>query len=78
MSGIVENTTSAGGRVAMQQIRRMPADNNLMVLVNPALMVVVPLVFKDIGYDTDFQPVSQISSYEILAMAQLYAIFLRP
>lgn len=69
MSVIVENITGAGGRVALQQIRRMPADSNLMVLVNPALMVVAPLVFKDLGYDpeTDFQPVSQISSYEMAA-----------
>ena len=69
MSVIVENITGAGGRVALQQIRRMPADSNLMVLVNPALMVVAPLVFKDLGHDpeTDFQPVSQISSYEMAA-----------
>jgi tripartite-type tricarboxylate transporter receptor subunit TctC len=69
MSVIVENITGAGGRVALQQIRRMPADTNLIVLVNPALMVVAPLVFKDIGYDpdADFQPVSQISSYEMAA-----------
>jgi tripartite-type tricarboxylate transporter receptor subunit TctC len=69
MPVVVENITGAGGRVALQQIRRMPADSNLLVLVNPALMVVAPLVFKDIGYDpdSDFQPVSQISSYEMAA-----------
>ena len=50
---IVENITGAGGRVALQQIRRVAPDTNLLVLVNPALMVVAPLVFKEIGYDRE-------------------------
>lgn len=63
---IVENLTGAGGRVALQQVKRMAADANVLVAVNPALMVVAPLVFKDAGYDADrdFQPVSQITRYE--------------
>lgn len=63
---IVENKTGAGGRVAMQQTRNTPANQELLVLANPATMVVAPLVFKDNGYDPqkDFQPVSQVSEYE--------------
>lgn len=62
---VVENLTGAGGRVAMQQVAKMPADSNVLVLANPALMVVVPLVYKNIGYDPqqDFQPVSETSNY---------------
>lgn len=64
---VVENLTGAGGRVAMQQVARMPADANVLVLANPALMVVVPLVYKNIGYDADrdFQPVSEVSTYQL-------------
>ena len=69
---IVENKTGAGGRLAAQQLRGAPASQNVMLLANPAIMVVAPLVFKDNGYDPDkdFQPLSQVSSYEFgLAVA---------
>jgi tripartite-type tricarboxylate transporter receptor subunit TctC len=64
---IVDNVVGAGGRLAMQQIKGLPSDSNVIVLVNPALMVIAPQVFKNIGYDpdTDYQPVSQISRYEM-------------
>ncbi len=63
---VVENKTGAGGRLAMQQTKGTPASQNLLVLANPATMVVAPLVFKDNGYDPDkdFQPVSHVSDYE--------------
>lgn len=63
---VVENKTGAGGRLAMQQAKGLPASQNLLVLANPATMVVAPLVFKDNGYDPDkdFQPVSHVSDYE--------------
>lgn len=64
---VVENLTGAGGRLAMQQVAKMPAGANVLVVVNPALIVVAPLVFKNIGYDpdADFQPVSELSTYEM-------------
>ncbi len=64
---IVENLVGAGGRVALQQIKRMPNDANVLVLVNPALMVVAPLVYNNVGYDADidFTPVSQVTRYEM-------------
>jgi tripartite-type tricarboxylate transporter receptor subunit TctC len=62
---IVENITGAGGRLAMRQIAGN-ADTNVIVLANPALMVVAPLVYKNNGYhaERDFQPLSQVSIYE--------------
>jgi tripartite-type tricarboxylate transporter receptor subunit TctC len=62
---IVENITGAGGRLAMRQIATQP-DTNVIVLANPALMVVAPLVYKNNGYhpERDFQPLSQVSTYE--------------
>lgn len=63
---VVENRTGGGGRIAAQQLKATPANQNVLLLANPALMLVAPLVFKDAGYDPekDFQPVSQASSYE--------------
>lgn len=63
---IVENKTGAGGRLAAQQFKEMDARQNALLLGNPAVMVVAPLVFKDAGYDPEktFQPVSQVSDYE--------------
>ncbi len=50
----------------MQNIKRMPADANVLVIANPALITVAPLVYKANGYepDADFQPISQVTSYE--------------
>ena len=58
-SVVVENITGAGGRLAMRQIASN-ADTNVVVLANPALMVVAPLVYKNNGYhpERDFQPLS--------------------
>ena len=66
---VVENIVGAGGRLAMRQLAALPADSPVLVLVNPALMVVAPLVYKNNGYDPerDFQPVAQVSSYEFAA-----------
>ncbi|MFT4196076.1 Bug family tripartite tricarboxylate transporter substrate binding protein [Ottowia sp.] len=65
---IVENKTGAGGRLAAQQLKGLSAgaSQNVLLLGNPAVMVVAPLVFKDNGYDpdADFQPVSQVTDYE--------------
>ena len=69
---IVENKTGAGGRLAAQQVKAAPAGQSVLMLANPAVMVVAPLVFKDNGYDAerDFTPVSQVNDYEFgLAVA---------
>jgi tripartite-type tricarboxylate transporter receptor subunit TctC len=63
---IVENRTGAGGRLAAQQVRATPAGQHVLMLANPAVTVVAPLVFKDNGYDPerDFVPVSHVNDYE--------------
>lgn len=63
---IVENKPGAGGRLAAQALKNMRADQNVLLLANPAIMVVAPLVYKDVGYDPekDFQPVSTVTQYE--------------
>ena len=69
---IVENKTGAGGRLAAQQVKATPAGQSVLMLANPAVMVVAPLVFKDSGYDPerDFTAVSHVNDYEFgLAVA---------
>ena len=63
---LVENVTGAGGRLAMRQLAGETEGGDVLVLANPALMTVAPLVYRDIGYapSRDFQPVSQITRYE--------------
>ncbi|MET3392015.1 tripartite-type tricarboxylate transporter receptor subunit TctC [Variovorax sp. 1140] len=62
----VENRPGEGGRLAAKEVKRAPAGQNVLMLGNPAVMVVAPLVIKDAGYDPDkdFVPVSQVSSYD--------------
>jgi tripartite-type tricarboxylate transporter receptor subunit TctC len=63
---VVDNKPGAGGRLAAQQVKASPAGQNVLMLANPAVMVVAPLVFKDSGYDPerDFVPVSHVNDYE--------------
>ena len=63
---IVENKAGAGGRVAAQSFRSTPAAEAALMIGNPAVNVVAPLAFKNVGYDplTDFIPVAQVSRYE--------------
>lgn len=63
---VVDNKPGAGGRLAAQQLRGAPASTQALMLGNPAIMVVAPLVFKDNNYDpdADFKPVSTVSDYE--------------
>jgi len=63
---IVENKTGAGGRLSAQAVKAAPANQPTLLLANPAVMLVAPLVFPDAGYDPerDFRPVSHVNSYE--------------
>ena len=66
MTVVVENRTGAGGRLAAQQVKATPPGQHVLMIANPAVMVVAPLVFKDNGYDAerDFVPVSQVNNYD--------------
>lgn len=62
---IVENRTGAGGRIAANYVKTTDPDKNVLLLGNPAIMVVAPLVFKDLAYDPakDYQPVAMATQY---------------
>jgi tripartite-type tricarboxylate transporter receptor subunit TctC len=63
---IVENKTGAGGRLAAQQVKATPPGENVVIMGNPAINVVAPLVARNVGYDPqkDFVPVAQVAAYE--------------
>ena len=63
---IVENKPGAGGRIGTDFVRTQPADGTTLLVVNPALFVVAPLVFSKLPYDADadFAPVSLITTYQ--------------
>ena len=63
---IVENRTGAGSRLSAQAVKAAPANQPTLLLANPAVMLVAPLVFPDAGCDPerDFRPVSHVNSYE--------------
>ena len=66
VSVIVENKPGAGGRLAAQQVKSTPENQNVIMVANPAVMVIAPLVFNDTMYDPerDFVPVSHVNDYE--------------
>ncbi len=68
---VVENKTGAGGRLAAQQVKAAGPDQNILMIGNPAVNVVAPIVFKDAGYDQyrDFVPVAQVTRYEFALVA---------
>jgi tripartite-type tricarboxylate transporter receptor subunit TctC len=63
---VVDNKPGAGGRLAAQQMKGLAANQNQLLVGNPATMMVAPLVFKDNGYDPekDFVPVAHVNDYE--------------
>ncbi len=63
---IVENRVGAGGRLAAQQLVNTPADQAVLMIGNPAVMTVAPLIYKDLKYDPqkDFVPVAAVTDYE--------------
>ncbi len=64
---IVENRPGAGGRIAAQAVKDSAPDGNTLMLVPMAVMVVQPVVFKSIKYDTtkDFTPIGNTVTFPL-------------
>src|SRR5690625_1655698 len=62
---IVENKTGAGGRIAAQYTKNQPPERDTLMIGNPAVMVVAPLVFNELSYDPqeDFTAVAGVTDY---------------
>jgi tripartite-type tricarboxylate transporter receptor subunit TctC len=65
---IVENKPGAGGRLVPQQLKLAKPGDNVLMIGNPAVMTVAPVVFKDNNYDPDddFVPLSEVMTYEFV------------
>jgi tripartite-type tricarboxylate transporter receptor subunit TctC len=65
---IVENKPGAGGRIGTEYAKNQPADGSSMLIMNPALFVVSPLVYSKLAYnpDADFTPLSQVQIYHFV------------
>lgn len=63
---VVDNKPGGGGRLAAQQVKLTRPSENVLMVGNPAVMTVAPLVFKDNNYDPDddFVPLSEVMTYE--------------
>jgi tripartite-type tricarboxylate transporter receptor subunit TctC len=62
---LVENRPGAGGMIATQQLKASPPDGSTLMLTIDHTHVVIPLTFKNPGYDPakDFTPVAGVASY---------------
>jgi len=70
-SVIVENRPGAGGRIALGQVKRAPADGQTVVLLPSGPMVLFPHVYKKLDYDavTDFTPISLLAHFQFSVVA---------
>jgi tripartite-type tricarboxylate transporter receptor subunit TctC len=63
---VVDNRPGASGRIAVAALKSAAADGRTLLFAPLAVPVIVPLVFKDAGFDPskDLAPVAQISTFE--------------
>jgi tripartite-type tricarboxylate transporter receptor subunit TctC len=63
---VVENRPGASGRIAVDALRKSPADGATLLLAPIAVPVIGPLVFRNLSYDPakDFAPIAQVAKYE--------------
>jgi tripartite-type tricarboxylate transporter receptor subunit TctC len=68
---LVENKPGAGGRIAAQMVKDAATDGNTVMLVPFAVMVVQPMVFKSIKYDTtkDFTAIGNAATFPLALAA---------
>lgn len=64
---LVENRPGAGGRIAAQAVKDAAPDGNTLMIAPLAVMVVQPVVFKSIKYDTtrDFTAIGNAATFPL-------------
>ena len=70
-SVVVENRPGAGGRIALGQVKRAPADGQTVIILPSGPLVLFPHVYKKLDYDavTDFTPISLLAHFQFSVVA---------
>jgi tripartite-type tricarboxylate transporter receptor subunit TctC len=63
---IVDNKPGAGGRVALQELKRAASDGQTLCLTPSGALVIQPWLFANLGFDPlkDFSPVSRVTVFD--------------
>lgn len=63
---IVDNKPGAAGRVALGEVKRAAADGNTVVLAPSGALVILPWLYKNLGYDPvrDFTPIARTTTFD--------------
>lgn len=63
---MVENRSGAGGQIALQALKTMPADGLTFAITPMSMLGIYPHTYKKLPYDpvADFQPVSQVVRFD--------------
>lgn len=66
LTPVVEGRPGAGGRIAIDALRKSPPDGSTLLLAPIALPVIAPLTLRNPGYDPvrDLVPIGQVSRFE--------------
>lgn len=64
---VVENKVGAGGRVAAETTKSLPADGTTLMIANIAVMTLAPLSFSSLNYDPakDYAPVAHAANFQL-------------
>lgn len=68
---IVDNKPGAGGRVALNEIKKAAPDGQTVVLSPSGALVIQPWLFANLGYDPvkDFTPISRVTTFDFAVTA---------
>ena len=66
ITAIVDNKTGADGRIGVREVKNSQPDGSTLLFTPFGTMVLLPTVFKDLGYDafSDFAPVTQVLTFD--------------
>ena len=68
---IVDNKPGAGGRVALNELKRAAPDGQTLALTPSGALVIQPWLYSNLGYDPvkDFTPISRVTTFDFAVTA---------